>query len=134
MTLPAYSSAAGRVGLAAGFSILSHKNSHDTDTCVVAGVPWWVRDEDNRLEKSLSRAKMPALLAAVLRTLAGPDLSSRVCLRGLEAPSSVCPGAQAEGSRERPELEGGQMAWKSLGETLCSTRAPYWMAAEMTPS
>lgn len=59
---------------------------------MVARVPWWVRDE-KWLEKSLSRAKKPALLAAVLRTLAGPDLSSRVCPYGREAPSSVCPGA-----------------------------------------
>lgn len=60
---------------------------------MVARVPWWVRDEENWLEKALSRAKKPALLVAVLRTLAGPDLSSRVCPHGREAPSSVCPGA-----------------------------------------
>lgn len=59
---------------------------------MVARVPWWVRDE-KWLEKSLSRAKKPALLVAVLRTLAGPDLSSRFCPHGHEAPSSVCPGA-----------------------------------------
>lgn len=59
---------------------------------MVARVPWWVRDE-KWLEKSLSRAKKPALLVAVLRTLARPDLSSRVCPHGREAPSSVCPGA-----------------------------------------
>lgn len=59
---------------------------------MVARVPWWVRDE-KWLEKSLSRAKKPALLVAMLRTLAGPDLSSRVCPHGREAPSSACPGA-----------------------------------------